>query len=299
MRLVLFLLVSFQGYAQSYFTEHFGGKIGLIANVGSHNNSIGLIANGFYTDHFFQINVSSSIYFNTKGYGNRNQFIEARNAIGLLLMVDRKKAFVNYHFDALSHNTNHRYALGYNYIFYNDNKGTSQNSGGFSLHLDKISILHENDVFGGQAKDRFRTGHFQISYTDSLYRIGLGVNMWTGETANTTWWHSSTPQTPYGYRILEENQYGGTSHGILYASFDAKFPFQQVPGLKIGIDSEEVRHFFQNKLFHDLSFLPKTFQRTTPHYPRIDEHGCATFDPANRRKDRLYLQLGLNDYYML
>jgi hypothetical protein len=46
---------------------------------------------------------------------------------------------------------------------------------------------------------------------------------------------------------------------------------------------------------HDLVFLPKKIERNTPHYPRVDSHGCTTFDPELRRKDRIYLQLGINN----
>jgi len=293
--IITFLLATFSVNAQDYFKEHFGGRIGLVMAIGSHNISDGLNFNAFYHDHFYQFNAGSTVYFNEKSLGRRSRFVEARNALGVILLAGPKDKRVDWNYDALTHNTSSRYGIGYNYIFYNDNVGTSQNSGGFSIHLNQLSIYHENDVFAGQGKDRYRTGHLFLAYTWDSLRLGAGINLWTGETENTNWIRTCSPDTPYGYKLLEENQYGGTSHGIAYLRIDSKFPFGQIPHFQIGMDSEEIRHAFQNKLMHDLVFLPKKIERNTPHYPRVDSHGCATFDSELRRKDRIYLQLGIND----
>jgi hypothetical protein len=66
---------------------------------------------------------------------------------------------------------------------------------------------------------------------------------------------------------------------------------------RIGIDSERIRHAFQNRLMHDLIFLPKRFPRKTPHYPMLDQDGCPTFDKTAVRKSKLYLQGGVRDVW--
>jgi hypothetical protein len=61
----------------------------------------------------------------------------------------------------------------------------------------------------------------------------------------------------------------------------------------MGIDSEQVRHVFQNKLFHDLPFLPKKYQNQTPHYPRLNKEGLPVFTKNEVRKDKFYFSLGM------
>jgi hypothetical protein len=54
-----------------------------------------------------------------------------------------------------------------------------------------------------------------------------------------------------------------------------------------------VRHVFQNKLFHDLPFLPKKYQNQTPHYPRLNTEGLPVFTKNEVRKDKFYFSLGM------
>ena len=297
MRLIVVLLVCLPsfGIGQSYFQNHFGGTVGIVANVGSHVTSIGLNVKGFYTDYFYQLNLSSTINLNQFSYGERKKFIEFRNSAGLILLAGKKQGRIDFMLDGLNHQTPYNYGVGYNYVLYNDTKGTSQQSGGFAIHLKKFSIYHENDVFGGGAKDRFRTGHVFMSYRDSLLRIGAGINLWTGETDNSQWQRISFTKCPSGFRTLEDLPYGRTSHGIAYASISfSPYQYQYVTA-KIGVDSEQIRHFFQNRLMHDLLFLPKSVERKTPHYPMLDEHGCPVFEKDQVRKNKVFLQLATDD----
>lgn len=293
-RVLIILFFSISSFAQVDYGIH----LGLTASVGSHVNTIGFYLRSNVNYRFIQLNQSTDIQLSEKSYAGRRKMIETRNAFGMILLGGKKNLTPSFQYDALNHNTNYQYGIGYNYVFYNDNRGTSQNSGGFALHLGKLSIYHENDVFAGQSKDRFRTGTARISWTDSLYQFAIGVNLWTGETSNTLWQKICTPKMPNGFRSLEDKDYGGTSHGIAYAEFRMNQPFNLHPYLRIGMDSEEIRHSIQNRLFHDLIFLPKNMERTTPHYPRVDDQGCAVFNRNERKKDLLYLQLGVNDYIL-
>ena len=65
--------------------------------------------------------------------------------------------------------------------------------------------------------------------------------------------------------------------------------------VKIGIDSEGIRHGIQNRLIHDLIFLPKSVKHHSSHYPKLDENGCPVFEKASAKKDRFYFQLGSAD----
>lgn len=292
--LVLLLFLHGSLHAQLNWGVH----AGITASVGTHTTGIGFLLRSYINYNFIQINQSTDIQIFSGSYGHRKKLLESRNAFGLILLADKQNLINRFQFDALNHNTSYRYGIGYNYVFYNDNRGTTQNSGGFVLHFGKLSIYHENDVFAGQAKDRFRTGSARVTWSDSLQQFSLGLNLWTGETSNTEWQKICTPQMPYGFRSLEDKAYGGTSHGILFVEYRRNEAFGLQPFLRAGIDSEEIRHAVQNRFFHDLIFLPRNVERSTPHYPRVDEHGCATFDKTKRRPDKPYLQLGVNDYLL-
>lgn len=285
-------------FAQNYFSAHFGAQLGLSLNIGSHVNSVGIRTQGYYSDYFFQVNAGTSFNFYVRGYGDRKKFIENRSVLGLVLMGGKQEMPVDFIFDGLNHQGAHNLGIGYNYIFYRDNAGTSQNSGGFALHIKQFSIYHENDFFAGKAGDRFRTAHFFVSYRTDFYRVGAGINLWTGETAGARRDNTVSKKTPNGFKILEDLPFGKTSHGLLYVSFQGALPYGQFVSMRLGVDSENVRHAIQNRLIHDVAFIPglsKRAKHTTPHYPRLDEYGCPVFTKEGVRKDRIYLQFGTNN----
>ena len=300
MRKLLVILFFFPSltFGQNYFLNHFGATTGIVLDFGSHINAVGINFKGYYTDYFFQINGSSTAYFYGSSYGQRKHYWETRNAVGLVLLAGKKQMDMDFQLDGLNHQTPYNLGLGYNYIWYRDNVGTSQKSGGFAFHIKQISIYHENDAFAGQAKDRFRTGHFYLSYRRENFKFGFGINLWTGETANARWEKIQMDKSPSGFKILEDLPYGKTSHGILYGSFTYQLPYRQNVHLKIGIDSEHVRHAIQNRLVHDLLLIPgitKKMSRVTPHYPMLDSLGCPVFYSKSVRPSSYFFQFGMNE----
>lgn len=291
------LLLFFPIFAigQSFSNQRLGASVGLLINVGTHVNSIGLSVNTYYKDYFYQVNAGSSFTFNLTSYGGRKKFWESRNSLGLILLAGKKQVMPDFQLNGLLHNTSYNYGLGYNYIWYFDNAQTSQLSGGWAAHIKSFSVLFENDVFGGQAKDRFRTGHLAFTYRDNDFKFATGLYLWTGETANSIWDKTPLENCPSGFRILEDLPYGKTSHGILYGGLTYNVGYGQFAHFKTGIDSEKIRHAFQNRLIHDLLFLPKSVERNTPHYPRLDKEGCPVFEDSLVRKSKFYLQFGANE----
>ena len=292
---LLFSLICSVTYGQSFTSSNFGASAGLLFNMGTHQRSIGLSVKGYYADYFYQLNVGSTFTFNGLNYGNRKQFVESRTFVGAVLMAGKKNAIRDFEIDGLNHQTNYNYGIAYNYLIYWDNAKTSQLSGGWGLHIKNVSVRFENDVFGGQAKDRFRTGHLVASYKTENFKFTSGLYIWTGETRGSTWIHQTMDKCPSGYRNLEDLPYGKTSHGILYGGVLFNVPYGNNVHFRAGIDSENIRHAFQNRFTHDLILLPKKMQRNTPLYPRLDQNGCATFDKNDVRKDKLFLQFGSND----
>ena len=294
--LFFILLLSPLSFSQNYFNEHFGGSIGIVASFGTHTNKVGLSFNAFWTDFFVQTNINSQLSFNFNHLGNRKKFWEMRNSAGIMLLGGKKETMIDFQMNGLNHQTKYNYAVGFNYILYTDNVGTSQRSGAFGVHIKDFSIIHENDVFGGQAFDRYRTAQVLFSYRYLDYKFGVGIELWTGKTRNAPFYPMRNNKMRGGYKDLENMKYGKTSHGILYGSVIYNLPYQQNVFVKAGIDSEQIRHAVQNRFIHDLIFLPKKVKHNSPHYPRLDKDGCPVFKKERIRPNRLYLQLGSNEF---
>ena len=292
--LKVFLVTSIS-FSQTLSTNNFGLSTGILLNFGSHVNSVGLSLRTYYSDYFFQLNTGSTVTRNIHSYGNRKKYWESRSYLGLILLGGVRNNTVDFQLDGLTHQTKFKNALAYNYIWYFDNVGTSQVSGGWSFHINKIGLYFENDIFGGQGKDRFRTGNILISYRYKEYKFGTGVYLWTGETNGSVWDKTFSKDCPNGFKCIDKLPFGKTSHGIWYSSAIYNLSYGQTAHLKIGIDSENIRNSVQNRFVHDLIFLPKSIERKTPHYPRLNEQGLPTFDKKNNRKNRLFIQTGINE----
>jgi hypothetical protein len=292
---LLLFLIPLSSFEQTFKAEKVGMSVGILFNVGTHLNNIGISLNSYYHDYFYQINAGSTFTINLTNYGKRKNFWESRNSLGLILLGGKKEMTPDFQLNGLLHNSTYNYGLGYNYIWYFDNAKTSQLSGGWAVHLKSFSLLLENDIFGGQGKDRFRTGHITMNYRLKDFKFTTGLNIWTGETANSIWNKEGFDKCPSGYRELENLPYGKTSHGIVYGGISYNLGYGQYTTMRIGVDSEKIRHAFQNRLMHDLIFLPKKIERKTPHYPRLDDFGCPVFEDSLVRKSKFYCQLGTNE----
>lgn len=273
-----------------------GIQTGLVVNVGTHELAFGVLLKGFVGFDYAQLNLGNTFSWKFYSLGGRKRFFENRTYAGAALMAGKNNSIVDFELDGLGHQTQRDFGVAFNYLVYTDNAGTSQLSGAWGLHIKNVSIRFENDVFGGQAKDRFRTGILSVSYRQDWYKINAGMYIWTGETRGSFWEKSATSgKMPGGYRSLEDLPYGKTSHGIFYGGVQFLLPYGNIANLRIGADSEHFRHFLQNRLIHDLMFLPEKVKRNTPHYPRLDENGCPVFEKESVRKDKYFLQFGLND----
>jgi hypothetical protein len=293
--LVLFLCFPSFLFGQNRWTPHFGAKATLLVTFGTHQNSLGVKIDSYLGNDFAQLNAGvTSRYFLTN-LGDRSSFGELRLSAGGVIMFGKPTNSVNMDWDGVYHQSKSPYSIAYAHYWYLDRIGTTQRSGAWNIGIQRIDILLENDVFGGQAKDRFRTGGLIISYRDSLYKASVGVTIWTGETGNTTWDRTPRPGAPNGIRDLTNNPFGKLNHGILYGEMKHRFVGLQTVGGRIGLDSEQIRHVFQNKISHDLILLPKSMKRNTPHYPRLSETGENVFTRKEARKTRFYFETFLND----
>lgn len=297
--LTLTLIIAVQLVAAQslrYNRPNAGLQTGLVLNLGTHEIAVGIQLKGFIGFDYAQLNLGNTFSWKFHSLGNRKRFYENRAYAGAVLMVGKNNSYVDFELDGLNHQTQKDVGVAFNYLIYTDNAGTSQFSGGFGLHIKNVSIRFENDVFGGQTRDRFRTGALYVSYRSDWYKLNAGLYIWTGETRGSFWDKSAnSPKMPSGFRSLEDLPYGKTSHGIFYGGVQFLLPYGNIAHLRIGADSEHFRHAFQNRLMHDLLFLPEKIERNTPHYPRLDKNGCPVFDKQLVRKTKYYLQFGFND----
>lgn len=288
---ILFFLGTFSAFGQNYFRDHFGGTIGLVMTIGSHNSNVGININGYYTDYFYQVNAGTRLTFHPNSFANRKHFWESRSAAGLVIIGGNDDRAIDFELDGLNHQTNKNLGIGFNYVWYYDGAGTSQISGGFGLHIHDLSIYHENDIFAGQGRDRYRTGQFHFSYRYQRHKFTAGIQLWTGESKSAPLLQEGCKDCKSGYRDLRDTKFGRTSHGIFYLGWRQQHEYGQNSGVRLGVDAERVRHIFQNKLIHDLGNFIKL---PTPHYPMLDENGIPTFDNSQVRKPKPYLSIGAN-----
>lgn len=315
---ILFWTGSRNASAQFHSDPKLGFQVGAVLNFGTHVNALGLTGSVYYTDFFYQWNVSSQLKYNFSSYGNRKMFWENRNALGLVLLGGKRDLAPDFHLDALNHQTSFSNGIAFNYLWYFDQAQTSQRSGGWGIHVNYFSMTFENDVFSGQARDKYRTGTLQANYRYGDWKFFTNLYLWTGETRNSFWNKTPLPKCPSGFRCLDSLPYGKTSHGILsfgvsrnVSASSASFTESVLAGtasegssislgtatFRIGFDSEQVRHHTQNRFAHDLLLFPKKMERNTPHYPRLDENGLPVFDKSQIRKTRFYLQGSLNEVW--
>jgi hypothetical protein len=290
----LFLLSKFS-LSQNNFNLTTGTQLTILAQFGSHQKSYGIRLNCFLQYAYLQFNAGSTLSYYPFSLGKRKSFFESKNSFGLVCFFGKQNQYVNWQLNPLVKQSKHDYAVSYSSIWYRDNAGTSQRSGAFGLQIKRFTISHENDAFAGIATDRFRTGILKVHWNDSIFKLGGGLFIWTGETTGVPKQLKSELYPKY-FKDVSTLPYGKTSHGIAYVEADFLYFSNQNIGFQLGTDSENIRHFVQNKFLHDLPFLPKRFQHQTPHYPRLSEDGHPVFRKDEVRKNKIYYSLGFNDY---
>ncbi len=91
--------------------------------------------------------------------------------------------------------------------------------------------------------------------------------------------------------------YGNYSNGLLSLQVQQDLGYGQSVRADAGIDAEQVRHVFQNKLIHDFAFIPaKWVNPKSSHVPMLDTEGNPyLFQPKQEvRKPTPYFNLAAN-----
>jgi hypothetical protein len=297
-RLLLFFCLIFfcRGLrSQETLYYHSGVGINLGANLalGSHFQRFGMNFHFFYINDHFQSNTEVRAYFDFKSLGPPILHPELVISQGLLFAYGAPTATFNPFLNSVSNQTGYSNSLAYSYNAYFNKVKTTQQTGIISLQFGAISVITENDILARPLLDRFRTGAFLIQYQyKDLYQAGINCTMWTGAMGRTIRNDSCFPAV--GYIDTTGATYGKYSHGLLSAQFKYNMGLSQALQANIGIDAEQVRNAMQNRIIHDVCFLPKSwFKRYNCHIPMIDCNGNQyLYKPGQKiRKPSFYWNL--------
>ena len=310
LKLLLFLLLSvffgfsIKGQNQLYQKQNFGISAGAILNLGSHISQIGFYISSYYFKSrngsvYLQINSNARWTLNYKNWGPPGKFRETKLGIGLVATWGPTAEKQKYFHSLVSNQTGKNYSLGYGYNFYFDNRNTSQRTGTLGLQFDDFEIIHENDILATSGSDKFRTAAFIIAYSKDSVRVGVNSLLWTGNSNSPLATnHYDTTFSRYGYKDLTNTPYGKFSNGIAGIQAEYALGFGQNLKLSSGIDSEQIRNIIQNKIIHDMYFIPaKWIETKNLHLPMIDRKGLPYLYRENQqlKKSKFFYQFSLND----
>ena len=261
--------------AQTDANDNIGAKVGLSFNLGTKLNRIGLMAGIYYQEDFYQFNLVTNHYYCFNSWGPDLKKWESQLGFGATLAYGKHR-HQNKFISLTGNQTARPYGISFAYKWYWDNIQSSQRTGILALHFNHISIISENDAFAGNGSDKFRTGGTSIIYSKDNWQGGINLLTWTGNPKHIKTKRIKGTDYPakYGYFGLEQAKYKKHSHGLLSLQLDHQFKYSQNTRVSLGIDAEQIRHAIQNKLMHDMAFIPyKWNSAENPHYPMIDSNG--------------------------
>jgi hypothetical protein len=267
-------------------------RFGFSILAGTHVNRVGGFFETSYEADPFVFYNRTALYYAFQSMGPKISGIELQNQTGFNVGwgTEQKR------FDTRLVRSPRRNSIGYSYNLYLDQRKTSQVTGTVNMQFDNIMIAVENDIFAHGYFDRYRTGALRIGYVDSNVYAGAQLLLWTGQHNGRRITDSTYPGR-HGYMDVQNGKYGQYSSGIAsaFVQYRAGRATATAAG---GVDAEQIRHLFQNKVLHDMPFLPKRWNKhPNAHIPMVSRDGKPyVYDFGQRvRPVKPYLQLSLND----
>lgn len=279
-----------------YSDDSFGFNVGIHLSFGTHIQRAGVNLNFFYVNDHFQANSEVRAYFSFRNLGPRFIYPELVLSPGVVFAYGARRDYYNPFLSSVSNQTRYTSAVAYSYNAYFNKRKTTQQTGIIALAFGDFALLTENDILGHNYYDRFRTGAFLFRYQyRDQFQAGVNCTLWTGKMGRTV---SDTASTRWHcYMDTVRGLYTKYSHGLLSAQVKYNVGYSQNVQLNAGVDAEQVRNFVQNKMIHDLAFLPRKWVKTNNcHMPMLNDEGGQYLDqPGQRIKPpRLYLNLFSN-----
>jgi len=289
-----------QAWAQVEIAPRLMGMGGISIRLGTYVNQVGIIGQLAYVEDFIQVNGQVRLTYNFTQLGPRPPMPgwEVQTSLGAVVAYGPPHEIQPF-LSPVSHQMGRRYATGYAWTYYWDQMETSQWTATFAQHINDLSLISENDAYTGFIDDKYRTGTLGFFYRYEGWEFGLNTLLWTGNTRSEGVKKVKNTDYPgrYGYKDLSEATYGDFSHGILALQAKRLLPYSQVVQGQIGIDSEYIRHFLQNRLIHDMAFVPGDIVKAkNPHVPMLTPQGNPfLYNEGQKVKaPHFYFNLGLN-----
>jgi hypothetical protein len=272
----LLFLLSVQAWCQNDLLiqeNHIGFTVGANVAFGTHFQRFGLNANFFYAKGQLQANTQLRAYMSFKNLGPQFIYPELVVSQGLVVAYGAKQSWFNPFLNSVSNQTGYSSSVAYSYNAYLNAKKTTQQTGLVALQFNAITFIAENDILARTYYDRFRTGAFLLQYQfEDKYQAALNCTLWTGKMGRTI---SDTAGGRWPcYMDTVRGIYPGYSHGLLSVQFRYNIGLAQNVQVNAGIDAEQVRDAMQNKLIHDLVFIPRRWVKPENcHMPMLDSEG--------------------------
>ena len=300
--LILFFSVSIakDGFGQN---DPWMLHIQVTSNFGFPENNIGIRLIGEYRSHEnVEFSLGYGLRYHLSNFGpNVNHFEHSLIGSTHLVWGDR----INEDDNDLSYikfldSRSYKNSIGYTWQRFFNGIGTSQNVGTFHMRFNKTVSQFSHDVFANtNGKDRYRTGGFAFGFYENKTMYLSKLLIWTGDSHCSEMEKIRETDYParWGYRDITDCNYGRLSHGILSFSVTHNVEYGQTLGGQLGIDSEHIRHYVQNKVFHDLYFIPRFMNKTRNlHLPMKTKEGenYLYIEGQEVRANRFVWQISLN-----
>ncbi|MEM7659519.1 MAG: polymorphic toxin type 23 domain-containing protein, partial [Bacteroidota bacterium] len=175
--------------AQGELPEFLGFSGGLSVTFGTHVNRMGLNIQGYYRRDFVQVNLQTGGYYQFRELGPRPSMPGWECQLGVGGLIGFGPGSERWHqafLHVISNQTQRPYALAYGFLWYLDQRNTTQFSGSLAAHIQGLQLVMENDVLMGGIEDKYRTGAFRVAYQRDSLLIGTKVILWTGNTRSKT-----------------------------------------------------------------------------------------------------------------
>jgi len=288
------------GYAQE---DQWKVHLQITTNFGFPQNNIGFKIIGEYqTSEAVEMALAYDIRYHLRNFGPNTKHLE-HSILGTLHYTwgDRVEPDdVDLSYIKFLDSRRFKNSFGYTWQRFFNAIGTSQNVGTIHMRFNKTVTQFSNDVFANtNGKDRYRSGGFAFGFYEKKTLYMSKLLIWTGDSHCKEMKKIRDSDYParWGYRDITDCNYGRISHGILSFGVIRDIDFGQTVGAHIGVDSEHIRHFVQNKVFHDLYFIPRFMNKTKNlHLPMktVDGENYLFEEDQKIRSNKFVWQFSLN-----
>lgn len=274
-----------------------GFNAGLNMAFGTHFQRLGINLNFFYVNRFFQANSELRAYLNFKAPGPHLRYPELLLSEGIVIGYGAKKTGFNPFLSSVSNQTGYLNSVAYSYNAWFNRVKTTQQTGIIAIQVHQFSFITENDILARQTLDRFRTAACLIQYQhENQFQAAVNCSMWTGSMGGRH--ETMRPEFYSGcYMDTTGGVYTNVSHGLLSAQFRYHAGYSQNVQLNAGVDAEQVRNALQNRIIHDMRFIPKKWNKARNcHIPMLDETNAPyLYEEGQKiRRPRLFLNAFTN-----